>query len=219
MTPTTYSLSNDNGDFYSVLSHFTDRVVEKASCLLSPVADFEDFVVANALETKRVTATYQLELLTMALLWHNNGDAATRTSKEAALLCERLVAARSCHPECRRQIDAVRGILNTKYLLGNDGDVSSSSTTDVSRFVLNLERFDILLRWMRANGEFREECRRFALRRRFLHAAPLYVSRSLLRGAALFAHWFKEKAARLYAAGGSLLSSGNCGARSSVCDL
>ena len=193
MKPITYSLLHEHHRFYDELSSFTDRVLEKAKLLLPPIADYEDYVIAYKGETGRSAALYQLELLSMALYWQNYGDVALGISKEVADLSCRLLYARAQYPECKRQIDTVRGILNFKYLWPKALYRDTGGTTHVERFALDPDRLATLIRWMAATGEFKEECRRFDTWQSYLETVPLYRVRSIFRGAAVLAHWFKEE--------------------------
>ncbi|MBN1563664.1 MAG: DUF116 domain-containing protein [Anaerolineae bacterium] len=167
MEPITYSLTNGarrSDQFYADIDALTDEVIAAAEPQFGAlVADYVDYLRANAIETPRTDAEYYFELLTLGVLWRSYAHSALDLAPLPQRTLNWLARQRERGGRMKQVADRARGVLSTLFLARNGHHDSPAPT---------LDHLDKLIAWLAAVGDFKEEVRRLRLWQGYFAALP-----------------------------------------------
>lgn len=185
----TYSLIEqevNSDNYYREIYDFTDKVISKGEIILgSIVEEFINYIKLNNIEVLRSKEEYQLELLTLGILWQLYSDDAFDLSKLPKQVLNQFVELRQKGGVLKSKIDFIRGILSTIFLSTNDNYASQVRPT--------LENFKKLIGWLSATGEFSEEVKRFSNWKKYFDTLKYSQIKEIFYKAITFSMWFNVK--------------------------
>jgi hypothetical protein len=184
----TYSLRDDrlrSDQYFLDIAAFTDTVLAEAHSRLSqPVESFRAFLSNTGREQARSTPEYLLELLTLGVLWKVYAARSGNLPAAPRQALAGLVSLRKKNARFKTLADGLRGLLNGLFLWSGDGRLVDRPD--------DLARFDDLLDWLSASGDFPQELLRLSAWRDFLLTLPAEQHASLLADVLAFTNWFEQ---------------------------
>lgn len=190
MTHITYDLrcgGRDSNSFYQEISGFATEVNVRIEDRLGATIDsMISFVRENSLERPRSRAEYAVELLTIGMAWDRYLGAAQRTPWITTMLLQRLYNIRRSNQLLKPVADSLRGIISGRCIVPRIG----ASAKDFSFSPDNLK---LLIRWLGATGEFKDETRRMQSWYLFFKHQQTGYSGSVLKEVLAVFDWFREK--------------------------
>lgn len=180
----TYSLraNNSNSDeYYRTMASFCDEVLVHTRDE-GTLEAFLSWCEETARVSPRSQAEGLLEMLSLGVLWGEYGAAAINSKKVIRRLFSWLAALRKRSETLKPAADKVRGWLGGLV-------AHQKRTTNITP--LNLDGLDLLLEWLRANGEFSEEVDRLTPWREFLASLEAREAKQAFEEILNLADWFK----------------------------
>jgi uncharacterized protein len=161
----TYSLRNNQNNsntFYNDLGQLTDNIIKKAYGQLGEYVDsFCQFLKKNSSGPIRTHDEYLLELIMAGIFLRNYAGTAVKANYLSKKILKYLYLLRNKSPGLKPFADKWRGFL--AYLL-----LAKKRTETLEHY--SLQNFRLLLDWMDATGEFKEEVIRLRLWEHYLGA-------------------------------------------------
>jgi len=190
MKPLTYHLQSDSQDYYGEINEFTSLVLAESEGFIEPLAStFQKFASdRQKKEVKREECI--LEALMLGVYWNNYSCQSLHLQGKVQELLSRLSTLRNEIPHLKEEIDNVRGIMATMFLMDN------SSHGGEELVELNLENMDMLLKWLDAAGDYQQELKHMQIWRDFLSKKTEEEIAFHLTQILMFADWFSEAACK-----------------------
>ena len=186
----TYSLKGDSQDseaYYRDVALFTDRVLSEAELSLLPlVRDFKDYLRENQIESLRSDEEYELELMTLGVLWMSYAPHVKRFSPLVSGLFHALINLRQRGGWLKPKIDALRGVLATLFLV-------PAKLREGVFLEYTPENFVRFLSWLSVTGEFKEEVKRLHNWQQYFEGLSREEMTTYLHAAHSFARWFASR--------------------------
>lgn len=171
---------------------FLREVLETAgSSCTSYVSGFRNFVTNLRLEKTRTEEEYLFEFLMIGVLWKEYSNAALSLSYTSFKILNKLVELRQKYKLIKKYIDVLRGVLSTALLY------RSLNTTKIFASP-SLKNFSLLIKWLNATGEFKEEVKRLDNWRLYLDVSPKANPETLLKESIKFAQWFEGRSEEVF---------------------
>jgi uncharacterized protein len=153
METITYNLSTNGGNstkFYQDLREFTDKILNgHAMDAAFEVNSFLQFQIKNNKETSSYEETFY-EFLSIGVLMENHGQQAFRSMRIFRGLSKKLYAFRKNYPKTKPVADSIRGMVSTLFLAPSGKQKTAANRKD----------FAVFVDWLKATGEYQEECRK-----------------------------------------------------------
>ncbi|MFO7445713.1 MAG: DUF116 domain-containing protein [Ignavibacteriaceae bacterium] len=189
MKTITYTLKNGDytsGKFYHDLHHFTNDVLNKTNIRFSFETDnFRSFLAENGYEKLRTKEEYFFELLMIGVFWIQYSDAAVKLGSSAQKLLQYLVELRDKNKKLKIYVDYLRGILSTIIIYKNLQPEGYPAEASFKNFIL-------LINWLSATGEFKEEVKRFLLWKEYFSSSGELHTAAAINDTIKLAQWFKS---------------------------
>ncbi|PKP27722.1 MAG: hypothetical protein CVU06_01200 [Bacteroidetes bacterium HGW-Bacteroidetes-22] len=186
----TYDLrcgDRDSNTFYLGINRFASEVnAHIEEHLGTTISTMISFVGDKSIEQPRSRAEYAVELLTIGMTWSRYLGAAQRTPLLTTLLLQRLFDIRRANQRLKPMADTLRGLISGRCIVPRIGTPAKDSS-------FSLHNFRLLIRWLGATGEFKDETKRLQTWNDFFeHRQADYVESVLGEVLAVF-DWFKEE--------------------------
>lgn len=188
MNPLTYHLKSDSKNYYENISKFTSLVLNESNGFLGSLTDeFQDFA-HNHYNKDLKKEECVFEALMIGVFWNQYSKRSLNLdAKPQKLLCK-LSKLREDIPSLKEEIDDVRGILATMFLLDDGGQYELIE--------LNLENFDLLIKWLNASGDYKYETKHMKIWGDFLSKKGVNEIALSLTQILMFSDWFTETACK-----------------------
>lgn len=158
MKPITYKLDIDGpaaATYYPFVRVLTDEILTRAGNSITPLArSYRRYLAEYELETPRTVEEYTFELLNLGTLWRRYGAVSLAVEMAPFRLLAFLSEWRKKHQRIKPAIDVVRGLLMSFFLVPFEPKRTEEIPYDVNDLGL-------LVRWLEATGDFREDAIRF----------------------------------------------------------
>lgn len=173
---------NSNG-YYKKVKMFKIEVIDYTTKLLgTAVDDFENFIAENKIEEIRSKEEYIFELLTMGVLWNNYIKNSVNLSRMGEKILLKLYAMRK-NKRVKKIADRMRGFV-AAFALNNTSDKKTT---------IGLENLRKLNSWMKAAGEFNEECKRLDSWVKYLETRENGAVISIIEKCLTAGNWFTAR--------------------------
>jgi Uncharacterized conserved protein len=185
----TYSLKKgqkESNEYYKDVKTFTDEVLIEAESMVGPlIQKFKSHLQEKTAEKIRTPEEYSFELLMLGTLYRIYGSRASRLDEKPQKIMALLADQRNKNKDMKSDIDHLRGILSTMFLL--DGK-------EIFDFPeLNITQLDKLLKYLEATGDFSQEVKRLRIWEKFFVTQNRLKVSEYLMDTLLFAEWFEER--------------------------
>ncbi len=188
MSAVTYSLIGkleDSDQYYSQISDFSIEVTNKIdSVALEYLDNFSTYLKKNSIGQLMPKSIYGFEFLMIGVFWNTYIHKALNLNNLIGKLLSKLVALRT-KKGFKPTVDFLRGILG-EFLLSNKKDKRIDSS-------YSLKKFNLLIKWLDASGEFSMEAERLKEWSAFFDTLESWEVKKLLTDSAQLGLWFKEK--------------------------
>lgn len=187
MNTITYSLKvnqSDSENYYSGVAVFTDSVLAQAKKLLQSTVDVYQTNYGKNFYDEECF----LELLILGVYWNTYGLRAVGLGKIPCRLLGYFVALRDKQGVYRTGADICKGILSTLFLIK-----SPNREKDLK---YDANHLGMLLSWLEASGEFKQEVKRLKRWRAFLEQQTYDKAVDVITASVRFAAWFEEQSLR-----------------------
>lgn len=149
-SPVTYSLKLNNdssNEYYANISKLADKVLSIMDTnFRSLVEPFIDYISQNECEEVRSIEEYELELLSIGVLWGEYFNSAIVLKNSTSTLLSWFAEQRKKGHLSKVFSDKIRGILETMFLLKTGNELKKP---DSAKF-----NFKKLIKWLSASGDF-----------------------------------------------------------------
>ncbi|MCK9151922.1 DUF116 domain-containing protein [Methanobacterium alcaliphilum] len=188
MKPITYHLQSSSKNYYEEINKFTSTVLEESEEFIGHLAEeFQKFMQKTyAKNLKKDECVF--EALMIGVFWNNYSQRSLKLDEIPQKLLYKLSNLRNEIPSLKKEIDDVRGILATMFLM-DDGDHHELVE-------LNLENLDLLIKWLDASGDYKYEVEHLKIWREFLNKKGENKITLSLTQILMFADWFAETACK-----------------------
>ncbi|SFR83354.1 DUF116 domain-containing protein [Anaeromicropila populeti] len=150
-------ISSESTDaFYEKIQLLGQKVIADLQYFFGSLsADYIEFIKKEQIEKPRTAVEYQLELLTMGVLWTVYGKQAFLLEQDQAVRLTEIVERRKMAGEEKPYYNKLKGKYSTEFLFYPEKEKERLKEPD-----FNLNGFHKLLCWLRASGEFEQEVKR-----------------------------------------------------------
>ncbi len=187
----TYDLCNgkkNSNSYYNDIENFSKAVLEKAEQNFSSIFNaYEKFIVNQNVEIIRSREEYIFEFLLIGIFWNRYSGASLRVKKYQKNILKKLYHVRQQKSSIKKFIDPIRGILSTIFLFKTLSYQHTISNPSLFNFIL-------LIDWLEASGEFKQEVKRLKIWENFYSSLYTIQVNNTLTEAIKFANWFEAKA-------------------------
>jgi hypothetical protein len=186
-----YSLRANNfssDEFYTDLALFTNEALLRLRSLDAWVDSYRNMLVELRIEEARSSGEYLYELLALGTYWNTYGSAALASNRIATSLLHGLVKLRRRSVRSKDGIDRLRGVLGGVLLHHRAGRPAPA--------VPSPRDLRMLVRWLEATGDFREEALRLSRWITYLASLPQGETALVLVEVQRIAAWFETEARR-----------------------
>lgn len=189
MEPVTYSLKvneQESDVYYHEIKNFTDKILNKFGDYNTNL--IEEFISYNSLKNAKIRRNddYIFELLMMGTFLNVYGKRSNELNESIQTTLENLVEKRNQGGCKKESIDALRGVLMTKYMLPENEDKTEDD-------LLNFDAFDRLLKYLKAAGDFNQEVQRLMHWKDFLTTRSYDQVSQCLKIAIDYANYFERR--------------------------
>lgn len=181
----TYSLRNykqNSEQYYKDISMFTDKVLDKAYIELTTfLQDICDFISFSQVENVKSKDEYIIDFLALSVFYkiYIGKAIALHTIPQKIL---KHISYNRHNKYLKSSIDYIRGILITSFAIHERRDV-----------VYDLNGIQILIKWMMAVGDFKQEVTRFNIITSFLIEKDEIYIKNFLDIVLSFGEWFQDE--------------------------
>lgn len=188
MDAVTYSLNrycDDSDQYYSKISSFSIDVATKIdSVAFEYINNFLDYfkTISNGQIMPR--SIYEFEFLMIGVLWNTYIDKALHLSNFTGKILSKLVSLRT-RKGFKSIVDFIRGILGEA--------LSCKKKIKGSARSYSLDNYNLLIKWLKASGEFEMEAERLQEWKTFLKTLKAEEVKKLLQDSSQLGVWFKGK--------------------------
>ena len=190
METTAYSLKGnqkDSNKYYEDVKSFTDEVLKEfESFETSIIMDFISYLKEKDIDKIRTYEEYIFEFLMLGTFWKVYSTRAADLDEKPQMLLESLAKTRNENESAKETIDIVRGMIMTLFLRADENN--SNDLLD-----LTLAKFNKLLGYLKATGDFAQEIKRLEIWEDFLETKTPETASEYLANALLFAQWFEYR--------------------------
>lgn len=199
METITYNLQSGSEDYYKKIKQFTPEVLQVSEGFIdSLVNEFQSFTNENYKKSPKKEESI-FEALMLGILWNNYSSRSLKLDERPQKLLSKLSKLRNEIPSLKKEIDDVRGILATVFLLENnsnhlDHDILNEYHFDIAE--LTKENLKLLLKWLEATGDYIQELNHLKIWNQFLNKKSADEFALNLTSILMFADWFHENACK-----------------------
>lgn len=195
METITYNLQSGSEDYYTKIKTFTPEVLQSSEGFIdSMVNEFQSFTHTN---NKKNPSREEciFEALMLGIFWNNYSSRSLKLDERPQKLLSKLSTLRNEIPSLKEEIDDLRGIMATMFLL--DNNIKSSNLSESSEMVeLTKENLKLLLKWLEATGDYIQELKHLKVWNKFLSQKSEEEFALNLTSILMFADWFHETACK-----------------------
>jgi hypothetical protein len=185
----TYSLRNGykkSDRYYRDIAFFTDDVLSEVDDRAGVfIIAYMEYIQHTGAEELRPVEEYTFEFLTMGTLWRIYAAPAIGLNKTSRRLLTWLVHLRRYYPRIKPYVDIIRGLLAALLLF-------STKNSQEETLPLTLDNLELILDWLAAAGDFREEVKRLGGWRDYLAGQSEANVAEILDTSIRLAAWFEE---------------------------
>ncbi len=188
MEPITYSLKGyeENSDnYYQEIEAYSYEIIHEAKHHFKHFVEaYEDFIVQTNYEIIRTEEEYLFEILMFGTFWNLYTHNAVNSSAPVVAILKVLAAVRNKNKSLKPKIDKLRGFLSSAYLTARNPN---------NRIKTNIENFKILIDWLFATGEFKQEAIRLTGWLKYFNQNHSLSVDEFILTSKVFAEWFALK--------------------------
>ncbi len=187
MDTITYSLKQSQPDsemYYFSIAAFTDKILAEAKKQLQ--FSIGSYQSTHSKEKNFCPEEAFLELLIMGLYWKTYGAAADKLGNISGRFLTGISNLRGTQKGFKQGMDFMKGIFSTVFLYGE-----TLEEAPVLRYDVN--HLGILITWLEAAGEFKQEVKRLNKWREHLKQLPGNEAEKIIASAVSFAGWFEKQ--------------------------
>ena len=187
MKPVTYNLRENNTDsseFYKELRYFTYEVMYNPMFDCShEVSSFIEFSSSQGIKAESFEETC-MEYITIGVLVNEHAGKATKSNKVIIQLAKKLYQIRKKNTNLKPYADSLRGYINTLFL----------SHENKKYNIFTYEDLNVLIDWLEATGEYREESVKLRNWSAYLQGLSVEEGARFLKKACYIGNIFKKEA-------------------------
>lgn len=138
----------DSKEYYIIIKKVSKDMKEYLNINCEDiVSEFMEFIKMNNIETLRSKEEYGIEVILIGVMWNEYISNAIKNKRVPISLCNKLSDLRNKSKRFKKNIDLIRGVINSRLLI-RKGD---------NNIQIEKKEFSLLLKWMGAVGDFKEE--------------------------------------------------------------
>jgi hypothetical protein len=198
----TYNLQFGREEYYKKIKEFTSEVLQASEGFIdSLVNEFQSSTQQNY-EKNPEKEECIFEALMLGIFWNNYSSRSLKLDERPQRLLSKLSTLRNEVPSLKEEIDDVRGLMVTMFLINNNSSYDSSHNSNYTlsesfeMAELNKENLKRLLKWLEATGDYNQELKHLRIWKEFLNQKSEEEFALDLTSILMFADWFHENACK-----------------------